>query len=166
VGDIVLRAITFLTPGSGWYGSLSWHGNTNLFVPMGVILPDTRELRAYETLIKLAEDFDQIEKLQKGGYTALAKVGRGVAMVNLGVALHPAQDKHGHIDYYAANALTAQGREAYKDNGSTDGDYVDRPYAIDGVTYNHFDDVYKSRDVTYSTLGRYYMRYEGVIKMK
>jgi len=130
--------------------AMSWHANTN----MGTLLPDSRELRAYETLICLTEK----KFFEKG------KIND--AMLQLGIALHPAQDKHGHDDYYAAAKYSLVGNIISGALKGGDGDKVDGKYERNGVTYYHFDNLIRTRDETYSMLGRFFEVYKGAITMR
>jgi len=148
-----------------------WYGNSNLFKPMGMILTDSRDLRMLETLIKLdAEHKDCtvtnciIEHLKYDEF-----------LTQLGVAMHPAQDKHGHHEYFSINPKEAGGlvtglknwvEHAINYGGLMpfDGDDVSVDYTIHGVKYYHWDNALRSRDASYDILRRFRMseKYKGL----
>ena len=144
----------------------SWHGNMNNYKSLNMLLPDTRELRSYETLVCLTETSNLFETAQCLTDGALARESVRLAMWELGIALHPAQDKDGHHDYWAPPTFTISGLIWAGKEYGTDGDDVGLTYPLNGVTYYHWDDLIRSRDATYNILGRFYRKYEGVIKMR
>jgi len=158
-GNHVIADI-FMRP---WQDGLSWHGNTNLFTPMGMILPDTTDLRAYETLITLANMknvYDEICLLD----WYVSGLDKDKFFVSLGIALHPVQDIYGHNEYYridvtpggiATVAVNVFGGNNYIIN---DGDDYEMVYSIHGVKYYHFDDILRARDATYNVLRRWKYR--------
>ena len=86
-------------------------------------------------------------------------------LVQLGVALHPAQDKEGHIDYYARKITLLtfiDGALSEAWDAGTYADDVTNTYSINGVKYYHFDDVIRSRNETYNILGRFRIGYKEV----
>jgi len=148
----------------------SWHGNGYLFQPMGMILPETRDFRAYETLIELVNKIKEAEDQYENG-NLLEIIDAQlflelVAFYELGRAVHPMQDKHGHHDYFAANDIETILNNWINFPGLLpfDGDNVSVHYDIHSVIYCHWDDAIRSRDETYHILGRFRMAYEGVFR--
>ncbi|MCL2512541.1 MAG: hypothetical protein FWF08_01460 [Oscillospiraceae bacterium] len=88
----------------------------------------------------------------------------------LGIATHPVQDKHGHNDYYydlrvfdnLFTLLISSVIPGILEDRVTE-TYDLCLYGDKVMTYEHFDDVIKSRDETYHILGRFYKEYKDVI---
>ena len=155
----------------------TWHENRNLFVSM--VLPDTRELNAYNTLIKLVneEQFEEAKRLYEiydgvESWRILTKLSAKDkadkqlenALFEIGVAAHPMQDKDGHIDFFASD-------DPFEDFfgsliAGLKADMVFVTYNINGITYEHFDNMIQSRDETYNIIGRFYMEYGDIIRRR
>ena len=144
---IILRFAGWATIVLFWEAQ-SWHQNTNLYEPMFMIWPDTRDIHILEMLITIDEN----------KYFEKSNIKFGLE--ELGRTLHPAQDKHGHDDYYAPDASMIGLVLAVIANGAADGDAVKDSYSLDGVRYYHFDNLIpKTRDATYDILGRFSKKY-------
>ena len=147
----------------------SWHTNMNNYETLNMLLPDTRDLRSLEKLVNLEINlsyFKDAKTLYTNGQKAKAWLSLQAAMCQLGMAVHPAQDKDGHHDYWTPPTFTISGLIWAGKEYGTDGDGVGLTYPLNGVTYYHWDDLIRSRDATYNILGRFYKEYERVINMK
>ena len=85
----------------------------------------------------------------------------------IGKATHPVQDKWGHNDDYQEDKADIWASiPGFLMAGYT-GLVEDQVKSIvdpaNGIKYEHFDDVIRSRDETYSILGRFYKEYKEVI---
>jgi len=152
MADAVLRVLQLVVT----QPAMSWHANTN----MGTLLPDSRDIRMYETLVCL-ETLKLFELAKCLEDKPLAKESHKLALWELGIATHPAQDKHGHADYFVLPKYSFVGNIVYGSiRGEGDGDNVKQELGpIDGITYYHWDNLIRSRNETYNILGRFHMKY-------
>jgi len=82
----------------------------------------------------------------------------------LGIALHPIQDKYGHLDYFYELSTCLLKSVAPGWNADQVGySYEIILYGDKTMVYEHFDDVIKTRDVTYGLLGRFFKEYNNLI---
>ena len=134
----------------GEFLALSWHGNTNLFQ----LVPDSRDLHMLETLIEM-----EIEcKYFDNGNLILG-------LTNLGRAVHPAQDKDGHADFWQIE-FSSTLELLYKGFtlGFFDGDDVSAYFDQDEVRYYQTENLVRTRDATFDVLGRFLHKYSYLRK--
>jgi len=167
---------TALTGALFWIPKNStWHGNNNFNDAIfwadngkGIVWIDIRDVRALEILVELTngtDDYNYFDEAKKysAGNDLWSREMTSLYIYNglyqLGVALHPLQDKHGHSDYYKqeeTNLLKGPFYGIVEDQSGS-------CYYLNGIKYEHFDDIIKSRDETHNVLGRFYKKYKDVV---
>jgi len=139
----------------------------NTYSYIEVLLADAREWRALGRLIDLTTEGTNLEKLH--GATSAEP------LFHLGYVLHPTQDLHGHGDDYVkygnlAGFFTTRNWHIFWATWNhgyfgerNEGTYADAFASImekHGITYYHWDDVIRSRDLTYDIIGGYFVERE------
>jgi len=134
-----------------------------------MVLPDTRDIRAYEVLTDLMKKgyFEEAEKYYKKSGAlnkACADEYLVLALVQLGIATHPAQDRDGHDDFF----VNTDGMFPLDPERPGDGDNIEfiQEDPKTGIKTEQFSNMPKSRDATYNILGRFQKEYGAVINMR
>jgi len=162
--------------------NLSYHMDENYGIKMiwdendakGVVWPDSRDIRALQILVRLEQEQKYFSDAQKsyeksGLWNYLtANLEHFNGLYQLGLALHPLQDKHGHNNYYQeqrkdlCSAITA----GIEEDSAGSVFYLFLYESSNGekrkMKYEHFDDIIRTRDETYNVLGRFYKGYNDV----
>ena len=128
-----------------------------------IVWPDSRDIVSYGAQVKLAKECYDFKLPGLNGKLIdfiVSLVKRDDFLFRLGVAIHPLQDKWGHSDYY----MEQKNLLNFVSYGTREDDVEDVYTDATGIKHEHFEEVIKSRDETYSVLGRFFKDYSEVMK--